>query len=83
MSGEYKELFIFVSLNDDGADEGIVCVERPDGLVLPLIAGDREHMETLMPSAQMVAAQRNVSIRLLHASCLEFVDMIIPPGREH
>lgn len=83
MPNEYKELFIFVSLGENGDDEGIVCVERPDGLVLPLIAGDRERMEAMRGSAQMVAANRNVAVRLLHASHLEFVDMILPPGREH
>lgn len=79
---EFKELFIFVALDDDGT-EGVVCVERPDGLVLPLIAGDRERMENLIPSAQMVAAQRNISVTLLHAGNLEFVDTIVPPGNKH
>lgn len=58
------EIWAFLSVDEEG-DEGIVAITSPlTGLMLPLIAADRERLDQLKPMAQRTARDTGRKVRL-------------------
>lgn len=62
-----EELFAFIAEEAEG-DEGVVAVPVGDNDQVPLVAADRARMEALIPTAQAIASQSGIAIKIIRLS---------------
>jgi hypothetical protein len=74
-------LYAFVATDPEDLTEGVLALERPNGLgtdYMPMVGADLERVNDLRPHAERAAREQNVQVRLLHFTAREEVEVIEP-----
>lgn len=73
---QISELFAFIAEDSGPDDEGIVAF-NPEGLLwMPMVAADRERVDSLRTWAQAIAKSTGQKIRLVRFSTREVLEEI-------
>lgn len=79
MNGQLKidQMFAFIAKDLDGS-EGIPAVIAPGGTAMPLVGADMDRVQSLLPIAQKMATERNITITLVKFSQRDDIIVIKP-----
>ena len=79
MTDRVDTMYAFLVENEDG--EGIPAFLHPEtGMMMPMVAADKERVEQLRPMAQMMANHHGKTFRLTHFTTRTDVEVIEPDG---
>lgn len=73
---EIEEVWAFVAVHDEDGDEGVIGAPAPGGGHMPLIAADKERLESLRPMAELIAEKTGKEINLVKFHQREHVETI-------
>jgi hypothetical protein len=73
-----EEVFMFVSVDAEDGNEGVIGAPMDPMNCVPLIAADKKRLESLTPIAEKLAKFGNVKIRLIRLSHREVIREINP-----
>ncbi len=74
------KMFAYVVADKNTDDEGIVSMQMPNGLHMPLVGADMERAEALKPYAETIATTLNKEIKLIEFSSFKQISVIKPGG---
>lgn len=69
------EMYAYVVTQPDGG-EGIPAFAGPEGVLMPMVAADKERFDCLRPIAQNIANMTGQELRLLKFSVIEQIDVV-------
>jgi hypothetical protein len=73
-----ESLYVFVSVDADDGNEGVVGAPIGEVGCMPLVAADEKRLSQLIPIAQGIATAYNIKIRLIKLSHRELIKEINP-----
>lgn len=73
-----ESVYLFVSVDAEDGNEGVVAAPVGPVGCMPLIAADEKRLEQLLPTAQVLADLGNMKIRLIKLSHREVIKEINP-----
>jgi hypothetical protein len=73
-----ESVYLFVSVDAEDGNEGVVGAPYGGQMCLPMIAADEKRLEQLMTLAQQLSTAFNMKIRLIKLSHREVIKEINP-----
>jgi hypothetical protein len=67
------EIWAFLTVDSDG-DEGVCATRTPSGVWIPLIAADKELLDSLRPLAERLASENKRTVRLVRFHAKEVLE---------
>lgn len=73
---QISELFAFIAEDSGPDDEGVVAFNPGGGVWMPMVAADRERVDSLRPMAEAIAKTTGLKIHLVRFSTREVLEEI-------
>ena len=74
-----EQIYAFIAEDEDEDDEGVVATDVM-GMMMPLIAADRDRVDSLRQIAADIVVKTNKPIKLVVFTNRADVEQIFPPG---
>lgn len=71
-----EKLYAFVSVDPVDQNEGVIAYRAPSGIMMPMVGGDWERVESMRGIAERVARESGIEVKLIEFANRRVVETI-------